>query len=409
MTTLFLIVSAVLIISFLCSIMEACVLSLSSVDLARISEKSPDAARTWRDLRKSIQKPITVILVINTLAQTMGTFFAGVTFDSVFGTKWIWLFTIVFSFAVIQWTEILPKTLGVRYNQAIAVVTGKSLKYLVLIFTPFVNMVQFLNRPFEGKNQGKSGGDSLEDISVLAKFAAARKKITKDQEQIMYQTINLPRIKAKNIMVQRDEIKYLSDEMSIGEALIEMHKHNHTRFPLIKGSSIDDVIGYVNLKDVISVMRTNPADPTLKGIRRPILEVNKDEQVPELLAKFTGGYLHIAVVRNSDGTTAGLVTLEDVIEAIVGEVEDEYDALPKYLYKAGENRYFAGGGVLLKDLKKKTNFNIPDTGQNLNEWFREYLGRKPGVEDRITYNDIDVTVRKIKRSNIFEVVIELRT
>lgn len=406
MATLFLIVSAVLVISFFCSIMEACVLSLSSVDLARISESRPAAARTWKELRSNIQKPITVILVINTLAQTMGTFFAGVTFDNTFGTKWIWLFTIVFSFVMIQWTEILPKTLGVRYNKSIAIISGNLLKYLVLILTPFVNFVQLLNRPFEGKKSETHGENSLEDISILTKYAADRKTITKNQEKILYQTINLPRINAENIMVQRDEVKFLSTGMSVEEALVEMHKHNHTRFPLINNGNIDDVIGYVNFKDVVSILRANTEEPNLLSISRPILTVRKDEQIPELLEKFSEGYLHIGVVKDSEDRTEGLVTIEDIMESIVGELEDEYDILPKYMYKAGENRWFAGGGIHLNNLGEKTGFDFPVTEQNLNEWVRDYLGRKPVAADKINYNNIIIAVRKIKRSNIAEAVIE---
>jgi len=377
MTTFWLIVFTALGISFVCSILEACVLSLSLADIARISEKSPLVAKTWKIFREDIQRPITVILIINTLAHTIGASLAGAKFDQLFGTKWVLVFSLAFSFAMIQWTEILPKTLGVQYNKYIALVVGLPLRYLVMIFKPFVNVVQFLNKPFAKKNQADLKASAVEEISVLARFAALQQIISKDQERIVSQTISLPRIKVTDIMVKKDEIKFLSTKMSLMDALIEAHIHHHTRLPLMEGDNNDKVIGYVNFKDIVSALQTNPKDPSLKGIARPILEVRGNEQVSVLLNKLTRGYQHIAIVRDLEEKVAGLVTLEDVIESIVGEMHDEYDVLPNYVYQIAANRYLAGGGVGLKVLQEKIRSEFPNTEQTLNEWLLACLGKMP--------------------------------
>ena len=407
MATFWLIIFVALGISFICSILEACVLSLSLVDIARISEKRPLVAKTWKIFRENMQRPITVILIINTLAHTIGASLAGAKFDQLFGAEWILVFSLVFSFVMIQWTEILPKTIGVKYNKYIAIVTGFPLKYLVMVFTPFVNAVQFLNKPFVKKNQPDFEANMVEDISVLARFAALQKIISKDQERIVSQTINLPRIKVIDIMVKKDEIKFLSTKMSLTDALIEAHIHHHTRLPLIEGDDNNKVIGYVNFKDIVSVLQTNPKDPSLKGICRPILEVREDEQVSVLLNKLTRGYQHIAIVKDSDEKVAGLVTLEDVIESILGEMQDEYDVLPAYFYQIAANRYLAGGGIGLKTLQEKTGLEFPGAEQTLNGWLLAFLGRIPKVEDKISHGGNTFITRKVRRSNIFEVIIEI--
>jgi putative hemolysin len=280
------------------------------------------------------------------------------------------------------------------------------MKYLIAVFMPFVSVVQFLNRPFARKNQTDIEADAVKDISVLAKFAALQNVISEDQEKILSQTIKLPGIKVKDIMVERDEIKYLSTRMSLMDALIEAHLHHHTRLPLIEGEDRDKVIGYVNFKDIVSALQTNPKDPSLKGISRPVLEIRQDEPVSILLNKLTRGYQHIAVIRDHAGKVAGLVTLEDVIESIVGEMHDEYDVLPTYFYQIAVNRYLAGGGISLKTLREKTGINLPDTGKTLNEWLLSSLGKMPKVEDRIPFGAGTFIIRKVRRSNIFEVIIE---
>lgn len=407
MTTFWLIVSMALGISFICSILEACVLSLSLADIARISEKRPLVAKRWRIFRENIQRPITVILIINTLAHTIGASLSGAKFNQLFGTKWVLVFSLVFSFVMIQWTEILPKTLGVKYNKRIAAAAGLPLKYLMMIFTPFVNVVQFLNRPFTKKKQPDLEANAVDDISVLARFAALQKIISKDQERILSQTINLPRIKVSDIMVEKDEIKFLSTKMSLMDALIEAHIHHHTRFPLIEGDNNNKVIGYVNFKDIVSALQTNPQDPSLKGICRPILDVRGDEQVSALLNKLTSGYQHIAIVNDFEGRVTGLVTLEDVIESIVGEMHDEYDVLPTYFYQIALNRYIVGGGISLETLKEKIGQDLPVIQKPLNKWLMELSGKMPKVEDKIPYKNCIFIPRKIRRSNIYEAIIEI--
>ncbi len=408
MTIFFLIIFITMGISFMCSVIEACLLSLSLADIARISERNSLAAKIWKNFKENIQQPITVVLIINTLAHTIGASISGGKFDQLFGARWIILFSLLFSFTMIQWTEILPKTLGVRYNKKVAILAALPLKYLIYLFTPFVNLVQFINRPFERKKPKEAGMSAIDDISVLARFAAFDKIISKDQEKILSETLKLSGLKVGDVMVEKEEIKYLSTKMSLMEALIEAHIHHHTRLPLINGDDRDAIVGYVNFKDIVSVLQTNPKNPSLEGIVRPILEVREDEPLSVALNNLTRGYQHIAIVKDARGKVAGLVTLEDVIESIMGEIQDEYDLLPVYFYQIAANRFLAGGGVSLRSLREKAGLDLPDSHKTLNEWLMELFGRTPKVEEEISYKGNIFITRKVRRSNIHEVIIETK-
>lgn len=395
-------------ISFLCSISESCVLSLSLADVGRISEKKPLLGKIWRNFKEKIERPITVILIINTLSHTIGAALCGAQFEGIFGHKWIVMFSIIFSLAMIQWAEILPKTLGVRHGRGTAVMIAMPLKYLISIFTPFVNVVRFLNRPFERtKEKGIMGISPAEDISVLARFAALNNIINGEQEFILSQTVKLSDIKVKDVMVGRDDMKCLFTKMSMSEALIEAHIHHHTRFPLVDGDNRDAVLGYVNFKDIVSALQTNPGDPSLKGISRPILGTKESESVSALLGRIRKSYQHIAIVRNDEGVVTGLVTFEDIMEAFMGDIKDEYDLLPTYVYQIAGNRYIAGGGISLETLNSKIGMALPGINKTLNQWLIELSGEKPKVENRISYKDYIFILRKLRRTNIYEAIIEI--
>lgn len=406
MFLLILTVSIVIVVSFTCSLSEACLLSLSPIDIARISEKRPKTAEIWRGFKHNIQKPIAVILIINTIANTMGATIAGALFGGLFGSKLIFVFSVIFSFIVIQWCEILPKSLGVRFNKQVACVVVRPLLLGIVVLKPIMTFVEWLNRPFLPPGMGKSGQNAIGDINVLARFASYNRMITTEQEGIVARSLKLSQTAVQDIMVARNEIKYLSTDMSLADALITAHINHHTRYILVNNGNLDDVHGYVNVKDIVSALQTNPKDPSLKGISRPIPAIKATQFVTELLKGLTKGYQHIALVRDDAGRTAGLVTMEDVVEAIVGDLEDEYDMLPTHVIHLSDIRFLVGGGVTLSLLKSKTGFDLPDDTMTINDLLMGIAKKNPPVESKITYKNIVFIVRKFRRSKIHEVIVE---
>lgn len=393
-------------LAFTCSLSEACLLSLSPVDIARISEKRPRTAEIWRGFKHNIQKPIAVILIINTLAETMGAAIAGGLFGGLFGSKLIMVFSVIFSFIVIQWCEILPKSLGVRFNKQVACVVAHPLLWGVAMLHPVVLCIEWLNKPFLPPGLAKSKHDAIGDINVLARFASYNKLITTEQEGIVARSLKLSQTAVRDIMVARNEIKYLSTDMSLADALIAAHIHHHTRYILVNNGNLDDVLGYVNVKDIVSALQTNPKDPSLKGISRPVPAIKAGQFVTELLKGLTKGYQHIALVRDDAGRTAGLITMEDVVEAIVGDLEDEYDLLPTHVIHLSDIRFLAGGGVTLSLLKSKTGFDLPEEQITINDLLTSIVKGFPAVESKIAYRNMVFIVRKLRRSKIHEVIVE---
>ncbi|MGL4370782.1 MAG: CBS domain-containing protein, partial [Spirochaetota bacterium] len=314
---------------------------------------------------------------------------------------------IVYSLVMIQWTEILPKSLGVTHNRLLAAALAVPMEVLMKLFKPAVVIVDLLNRPFAPKHDDPEKVDTLEDIAILAHFASTNKIITARQEQIVERGLNLSNIPVRDIMVPRDEIKFLSSDMSLADALIEAHIHHHTRFPLIDSAG-GSIIGYVNFKDIVSALQLNPKDPSLKGICRPIISIDEKETLSALLNRLIKSYQHISVVRDAKGNICGVVTLEDVIESIVGEINDEYDLLPDYLYQIAQQRYIAGGGINVDRLLGEICEANTSYGITLNDYLKSRLGRTPRAEDSVTGDGAVFSVRKVRRSQVHEAVVSVR-
>jgi CBS domain containing-hemolysin-like protein len=391
-------------VAFLCSLLEACLMSLSLADVASIAEKRPTVGAIWKNFRDNIQKPIATILVINTLATTMGSALSGTQFGNLFGARWVWLYSLIFALAMIQWSEILPKTLGYRRNRFVATVFGIPFEALVVGMTPLLWVTQFLTRPFTGKRT-MSHADTLGDINVLTRFAALNNLISKDQARLVMRSISLSKTRVADVMMKRDQIKLLSATMTLTDALIAAHLHYHTRYPLADEGDADRIIGYVNFKDIVIALHINPKDPSLKGVMRPMLFVNDSENASVVLNKMILAHHHIAIARDAAGRTSGLVTLEDIIEEVFGEIQDEFDILPRFVRALPDSRFLVGGATPMSELREKVCPDFPDEPTTVDAWIRSRTKKALEKKTVVRVASWEFVITKVRRSQIHEVVV----
>jgi putative hemolysin len=394
-------------VSLSCSVLEAVLLSLSNSDLAYMTQNRPVSANIWKKFRSNIQKPLAVILIVNTFAHTAGATISGAQFNELFGDRWFWLFSLLFSLVMIQWTEILPKSIAVRHNRGIAGIVAIPFNLAVMLFKPIVAAIEWLNRPFESKKKDNRDS-SVSDISVLARSAFLENLISKEQESLIAHSVYMSGLKAQDVMIDRNDINLLSTAMSLQEGLIAAHLHRHTRFPLTEDGNLDQIVGYVNFKDIVGALQINPSDPSLRGIMRPVLFVKGDTRLPELLAKLTRGYQHIAVVQNDTGATIGLVTLEDIIESLVGKLQDEYDTPPDFIVQLSERKFRVGGSATFQQLKTRAFNDLTRTDDlTIDRWLKETLkGNVPPENYTVKLDSFTIKVRRVVRGNIYDVTIE---
>ena len=215
----------------------------------------------------------------------------------------------------------------------------------------------------------------------------------------------LSRKTAKDMMIPVEQITFLSDSQLLTQAIITAHLDPHTRFPVVQGDDRDKVIGYVNFKELVYRMRTNPADPTLKGIIRPLRFVSENAPCQQLLKAFVDEHEHMALVQDAHKRSVGLITLEDVVEEIVGELEDEFDKLPRMIHSLSKGVWIVGGGVSMRDLAEALKVPGLSSDSNLSDWIVKQVGQVPAVDHRLKMEHLQFNVRRMRRGKVFEVLI----
>ena len=226
-------------ISFVCSLTESALLSLTPTQLAEIRAKRPKTAAQCRHFKMEINRPLAVILLINTAANMMGAAVAGAQFSSLWGSKWVGLFSFFLTLFMVQYCEILPKTIGVRFNKAVMAGATRPLQALVFVLSPVIRFSQRINRPFAFRNQPEPRLNTTDEILALATAARSSQEISTRQERIIRAAPRLSDKTAQQIMLPAANVSFLSNAQSIDEALNSTHIDFHTRYPDRKSTRLN--------------------------------------------------------------------------------------------------------------------------------------------------------------------------
>jgi CBS domain containing-hemolysin-like protein len=404
--TLFIVsVAVALCISFICSLLEATVLSLTPTQIADISSKRPMLGKIWQGFKAHIERPLTVILVMNTAAHTIGASVAGAQFNKLFGNKWITLFSLAFTFLMIQFTEILPKTIGVKFNRKLAGFIAVPLNTSIQVLTPLIRLIHWINGFFGGRSSSAESVASVDEIISLAALSRLSDQIDFHQERIIKGACRLASLKVRQVMIPVEEISFLSASQTIAQAVIAAHLDCHTRYPIRENKNSDQVLGYVNFKEMIYFMSTNPRDLSFRGIIRPVCFILPEYSAADLMKMFIDQRVHIAIVQDENGKTLGMVALEDLVEELVGELEDEFDRLPHMFQSLSGGTWMVGGGLHMANLAQLLQSPLPASQETLSAWLSQKLGHTLKQGDTHKEASMEFIVRRLRRGKAFEVAV----
>ena len=354
----------VLVTSFFCSLSEASFLSSSRVRLHRLAAENRSAGLVVR-LKEHPDRPIAAILILNTVANTAGAALAGREYQRTFEGANMGLFTLGLTLAVLIFSELFPKTLGVRHAMKTVLFVARPLWVLTLLMRPLTMLVETVARGFGGKRAAPVHF-SLEDLRSLAQLAVSSEALRREEQMIIEAASRLPRIKVQQIMIHRGDIVYLSLRDDDDEILIQARRSMHSRVLLCR-TDLDDCLGVTSVKEVLWRLVQEPEDREEDGLKRILGEavreplfVRPDLEVTGLLNLFSREHEHLAVVRDGVGKIVGIITLEDVIEELIGEVDDEYDSSPRTAEKLEPGRWQLGGGMLWADVAQRLHLPVDE-------------------------------------------------
>ncbi|MHC4201276.1 MAG: hemolysin family protein [Planctomycetota bacterium] len=402
-------VALALVVSGICSLLEATLLSLTPSQVAGIAEKSPRTGAVWQRFKSDIHRPIAVILIINTASHTIGATVAGSQFEKFLDPRYTVAFSVVFTFLMLQLSEILPKTIGVRQNRRIAMVVAFPLAFVTRLLGPVVWLVHLLNRPFEGRAAKEKGQATIEEIKALASLARMSKLIGGHQERIIKAASSLGTCKVRDVMIPLDEVTCLLASQTPDQALAVARRDPHTRFPVLDGGDTHRPVGYVNFKELVFLMEDRPDCDAIEDIVRPIRTVEPGGEVTELFQVLVSDYAHMAVVCDEEGAPLGLVTVEDLTEELIGEMEDEFDRLPSYCRTLSDGTWLVGGGTTLADVAAETGVEIAGEEKTLAAWLAGRAvwpsGGDGAAAEPVRHGSVEFVVRRARRGKALEVAV----
>lgn len=308
-------------VSFLCSIMEAVLLSVSPAYIGALEATKPDVAERLRELKSDVDRPLAAILTLNTVAHTIGAAGAGAQAAAYFGSGAIGVFSALLTLGILVLSEIIPKTLGAVYWRGLAPIVAKTLKPLIYLLYPLVLMSQWFAKLL---TRGEKKGDvSREELAALADIGAEEGVFGDREARLFKSLLKFESLTAADVMTPRTVMVAFPETATVDE-LVEA-KRPFSRYPLYSENH-DQITGYVLLSDALTKVADDVHDTPLSDLRRNLDAVPEDQSVLEVFEILLEGHEHIALVVDQYGGTAGIATMEDVIETLLGlEITDETD------------------------------------------------------------------------------------
>ena len=322
-----------IIVSFLCSIWEAVLLSTTPSFVSRMLNENPRIGKLLNTYKEDIDRPLSAILTLNTIAHTVGAIGVGVQAEKLFGNSIIDLRFFGISYesliaglmtlAILILSEIIPKTLGATYWKMLTSFTVSSLKVLVVILGPFVWLSNKITRIF--KRDVRKSVLSRADLAAMAEAGLKSGALGQEESSIIHNLLKLKNLTVEDIMTPRSVINTLDENLTVDEAYAKNKPVVYSRIPLFKDEQ-DNITGLVLKDSILQHLAEDHHNKKLSSIKLDILFVEDNISVSRLLDILVLKRQHMAMVADKFGSIVGLVTLEDIFETLLGlEIIDESD------------------------------------------------------------------------------------
>ncbi|GAB3199426.1 CBS domain containing-hemolysin-like protein [Pontibacter aydingkolensis] len=326
MALLLLYLAIALFFSFLCSLLEASLLSISPSYVSVIGKDKPDLGKDLQHFKDNIDRPLAAILTLNTFAHTIGAAGVGAQAQLLWGDKYITIVSVVLTFVILIFTEIIPKTLGANFWKQLTPFTVRTLK--ILIYSPLYPIIvfsQFITRLLKtDKNRSVL---NRADFTAMAELGIKEGIFKKGESEIIQNILRFNNILVRHVMTPRTVIVCAHESMSIKNFFKEFPDLRFSRIPIYK-NTLDDINGYVLKDEVMFKLINNEGNKPLSSITRPLPVVPEHMPIPKLINLLMEKQVQIALTVDEYGGTAGIITMEDIIETLLGmEIIDEMDQI----------------------------------------------------------------------------------
>ncbi len=309
--------------SFLCSIAEAVLLSVTTPHIALLEKNGKPSGRLLRQLKDDIHSPLAAILTLNTIAHTVGAAGVGAQSAVVFGSGYIGITSAVLTLLILVFSEIIPKTLGAHYWRRLAPATAYVLKYLIFALYPFVKLSKRLTRGLA--NEPTLKGFSRHEFAAMAELSADEGQLAQQESEVLKNLLRLRETRVKDAMTPRTVVFSLPEDTRVAEVFSNHKNSRFSRIP-IYADDPEKVTGFVLRSDLLEARANQGSAQAVKTYRRELNAISSSISLSRAFEEFLRRHAHIMLVVDEYGGVEGILTLEDVLETLLGlEIVDEGD------------------------------------------------------------------------------------
>lgn len=377
MTLLFIYLAGALVISFMCSVLESTLLSTPISYLSMMEEKGDKSAIRLKKYKTKIDRPLSAILILNTIANTMGAAGVGAQATIVFGNKYLGLVSAIVTLLILLFSEIVPKTIGANYWRKLTGVTANIIRGLIFITYPLVIVAEWITRLISKKKQEKTV--SREEVSAMINVGEEEGVFEKGENKIIQNLIRLDNVKAYDVMTPRVVAAIASENMTVKNFYKDPEFRHHSRIPVYADKQ-EYITGYILRSTALEYLADDKFNIRLGEIKRDITLYNEETSLSDIWESFLENKEQIGLIIDDYGCFQGIITMEDIIESILGlEIIDERDEasdMQQYAKERWEQRQ-----------KKYRTINLPEDPDDDNDKEDKERGEKEAYRTFSTKSD----------------------
>jgi len=407
-----LVLGVLVLLSALLTGAEAAYFSLGRARLRHLAEEQGTATAPIAQLLDRPHELLVTLLVGITVINIGASALAAAVAERLFGPAGLAIAIVGMLFLLSVFGETLPMTLAVEHPERFAALVSRPVAWLSALLAPVRTVLgsfTALTLRLIGSERKRSAPEiSEEELRTMVDVGAREGVVERTEREMIHRVFELEDTLVRAVMVPRPDM-FCLDVATPQERILDLLRENlHSRVPVFEGT-IDQIVGVLYTKDLLSHLRGLPADFDLRVHLHPPYFVPESKRADALLREFQAKRLHLAIVVDEYGGTAGLVALEDLLEELVGEIRDEFDEEERLIHPVSEGTFRVSGKLPIDELNAATGLSVPnDAYDTVGGWVLDLFGRIPRKGEKTETAEVAVTIEKVERMRVLEVLVRLR-
>lgn len=386
---------------------ETAITSVSKIKVRQLDQKDNKNAHLLKKLHDNMQTTISTILIGNNIVNIAASSIATILFTNIFHQNGALISTVVMTVFVLIFGEVLPKTIAQYKNKSVALKFSRFIYFLTLVFKPIVKVLNLLTRLiiklFVGEDEDSSTLTE-EELKTLVEVSEEEGVLKNQETEIMINALELKETLAVDIMTPRTSMASVDIEDAESDLKEIIKNITYSRIPVYEGS-IDDIIGVLHIKELAHKIIEDDRDFKVRDILKPAFYAYEYIPVVDLFKQMRTKNISISIIIDEYGGTSGIVTMEDILEELVGEIDDEYDN-EKEVTKLSENEYLVDPEMRIDEVNERFDLDIQsDKFDSIGGFVIELLDRMPKSKDEVEFENLKFVVVNVDKRKITQLMI----